>query len=173
MTSTLYRHFDAGGVLLYVGVALSPTYRLSQHRDNSHWFDKIACVEIEQFADRQAALSAERHAIVAENPLHNKRRPRVDEKNRVTERQGPEESRDDLVRQIVRFDPIYRIDEAARILKIGHTAVKRLIEAGAIGSIVLDNGRYKRVAITGWQLLEYLEAKMAEGIAERDTQTAA
>jgi hypothetical protein len=44
MKTSLYRHFDADGVLLYVGVSLWAVSRLTQHRHGSRWFHKIANV---------------------------------------------------------------------------------------------------------------------------------
>lgn len=76
MTSTaLYRHFDAGGQLLYVGISLNAVQRLAQHRDTAHWFARLARVEVEWHVDREAALRAEACAIAAEAPLHNRWRP--------------------------------------------------------------------------------------------------
>jgi hypothetical protein len=73
--TSLYRHFDADGRLLYVGVALSATYRLSQHRLDSHWFHSIARVDLEHHRSRAHALYAEAIAIREEKPLHNRMRP--------------------------------------------------------------------------------------------------
>ena len=69
--SQLYRHFDANGVLLYVGVSLSALGRLAQHKDSSHWFPEIKSVQIELFSNRKEALAAEREAIFKERPRHN------------------------------------------------------------------------------------------------------
>lgn len=71
----LYRHFDSEGALLYVGISLSPTYRLSQHRLTASWFDDIATVTIEDYPSRSAALEAEARAIHAEHPIYNRMRP--------------------------------------------------------------------------------------------------
>ena len=71
MGQHLYRHFDASGALLYVGVSLSAVQRLAQHKNCSHWFEQIARVEIETFTDRQQALDAERKAVATEKPRHN------------------------------------------------------------------------------------------------------
>ena len=68
----LYRHFAADGVLLYVGISLSPTYRLAQHRASSDWFGQIARVEIESFSSKEEALAAERMAIASEKPRYNR-----------------------------------------------------------------------------------------------------
>lgn len=67
----LYRHFDGDGRLLYVGIAISSTVRLSGHRTSAHWFDQITRIEIERFPTRKAAMEAEMLAIGREKPLHN------------------------------------------------------------------------------------------------------
>jgi excinuclease UvrABC nuclease subunit len=69
--SNLYRHFDKDNRLLYVGVSLSVTQRLAQHRSHAHWFSQITRVEVEQFLTRQEAIVAERAAIKNERPLFN------------------------------------------------------------------------------------------------------
>jgi hypothetical protein len=66
----LYRHFDAEGRLLYVGISLSAVHRLAQHRASA-WFASIATVTIETFPSRAGAAEAERLAIQTEGPLHN------------------------------------------------------------------------------------------------------
>jgi excinuclease UvrABC nuclease subunit len=71
MRTALYRHFDAAGVLLYVGISLSAVQRLGQHRQTSGWYTDIASVTIEWLHDRAAALTAEANAIAVESPLHN------------------------------------------------------------------------------------------------------
>jgi transcriptional regulator with XRE-family HTH domain len=69
--TTLYRHFDAAGRLLYVGVALGPVARLQQHASQSSWVRDIARMTIERFPTRTAAEQAERDAIRVEQPVHN------------------------------------------------------------------------------------------------------
>jgi predicted GIY-YIG superfamily endonuclease len=68
----LYRHFDADGVLLYIGISISAVSRLATHRCQSGWYNDITRVEIETFDTREDALAAEEAAIRAEKPLHNK-----------------------------------------------------------------------------------------------------
>ena len=69
--TALYRHFDAEGILLYIGIALSPVQRLRKHRDESTWFDRIASITIERFPTREEAKQAESVAIKSERPLFN------------------------------------------------------------------------------------------------------
>lgn len=70
MRTALYRHFDADGVLLYVGISLSAVQRLSQHR-KAPWFHDIDKVEVEWFDMRAAAEAAEIEAIRSEKPVFN------------------------------------------------------------------------------------------------------
>lgn len=67
----LYRHFDAGGQLLYIGISLGALDRLRQHAQKSPWIASIVRVEIVTFPTRAEAESAERDAIKTERPLHN------------------------------------------------------------------------------------------------------
>ena len=67
----LYRHFDADGRLLYVGVSLCALMRLRQHQGSSHWAGSIASITIEKFPDRHSASAAEMRAIEWEKPAHN------------------------------------------------------------------------------------------------------
>lgn len=67
----LYRHFDADGRLLYVGIAWCTTERLMGHKSGSHWFGQITRIEIERFPTRRGALDAETTAITNENPVFN------------------------------------------------------------------------------------------------------
>jgi hypothetical protein len=70
MRTALYRHFDADGRLLYVGISMRPFQRLYNH-DRSHWSQDIATVRIEWFDARKDALQAELRAITTESPAHN------------------------------------------------------------------------------------------------------
>lgn len=71
----LYRHFDRDDILLYVGISLSAVTRLSQHKNQSPWYDYISKITIENHLTKQDARTAEKKAIIKENPLYNKRIP--------------------------------------------------------------------------------------------------
>lgn len=71
--TSLYRHFDADGVLLYVGISIDHISRLLQHRYGSDWFYDIASVTIEHFDTPEEAVEAENLAIVGEKPVYNKK----------------------------------------------------------------------------------------------------
>lgn len=70
--TSLYRHFDKRGRLLYVGVSHSFMGRLARHKQNSHWYWDIQRVEVVHYPDRNTALRAEARAIRTESPMHNK-----------------------------------------------------------------------------------------------------
>lgn len=77
-SSAVYRIYDTAGRLLYVGISTNPEGRLAQHRCRQPWGRDVAAVEVAWFADREAAKSAEAHAIRDENPLYNLTRPRLE-----------------------------------------------------------------------------------------------
>lgn len=69
--AALYRHFDANGRLLYVGVSFEPTRRAADHSRNSGWSDRSSRIEMEWFDSRREAEAAERAAIRDEHPEFN------------------------------------------------------------------------------------------------------
>ncbi len=149
----LYRHFDKDGTLLYVGVSINALNRLAQHKEASHWFIEITSVKIEQFQSREEVLRAEREAITNENPLHNLKRPKKREVVDAESTSAKGESRSDLIKRIVQFNPMYSLQEAAGVLNVGLTAIKRWIASGQLGYVIAGN----RHRITGWQLIEFIE----------------
>ena len=66
----MYRLYDAGGTLLYVGSAYDPEERCKSHR-RTPWWPQVARRTEEWFNHRNAAYAAEMRAIAAERPLHN------------------------------------------------------------------------------------------------------
>ena len=72
MTKTaLYRHFDASGALLYVGITCDLARRDKAHRDNAAWHNEVCTTTVQWFYDRISALSGETLAIQSEAPTHN------------------------------------------------------------------------------------------------------
>lgn len=67
----LYRLHNADGALLYVGITSTVTERMATHERTKPWWSEVASIDIEYFATRQAALAAERAAIVSEQPRYN------------------------------------------------------------------------------------------------------
>lgn len=67
----LYRHYNATGELLYVGISLSATYRLNQHKSTAQWVNEAIRMETEWFDTRKEAEAAETIAIKTERPKFN------------------------------------------------------------------------------------------------------
>jgi excinuclease UvrABC nuclease subunit len=97
----LYRHFDADGTLLYVGISVSVLRRLAQHVRGSHWTDKIASITIERFASEREAAKAEEAAIRSEKPLHNVRMSE-------TPRTWPEFTEEESAREMAKLEDYLR-----------------------------------------------------------------
>lgn len=150
---SLYRHFDADGKLLYVGVSLSSVKRLMEHRSSSHWFPDISTVTIEKFPSREEVLQAERRAILEENPIHNIKRPSHKDIKRGERERNSHESSAELTRRITKFNPLYSVGDVAGLFGIGQQAVRQLIADDKLGSIKVG----MRQKVTGWQLISYLE----------------
>lgn len=70
--TALYRHYDAEGELLYVGITVDPEKRFKVHARDSHWTDRAVSFTGEWFDSWQAAKIAETLAIRHERPLFNK-----------------------------------------------------------------------------------------------------
>lgn len=75
--SCVYRLFDIGGNLLYVGMTTNPASRLPSHKRKA-WGHLIASHTEEWHPNRRDALAAERSAIHHENPTHNLVRPHLE-----------------------------------------------------------------------------------------------
>jgi hypothetical protein len=69
----LYRFFDAGGALLYVGITVDIGNRWPRHADDKPWWYEVARTTVEHHPSRPAALAAEKAAIEAEGPRYNVR----------------------------------------------------------------------------------------------------
>ena len=164
--TALYRHFDAGGELLYVGISLSPAYRLSQHRDASHWFPRVATVTIEWLPSRDEALRAERAAIQSEHPQCNIVHMRPVSARDAYLAELAEESCAELTMKVTRFQPSYSIAEAATTLGMSPASVRW---AMAAGDIPYYPSAAKGVSISGWSLIAYMEALQAGAARMRPT----
>jgi hypothetical protein len=68
----LYRHYDADGRLLHVGISLSAFARLKQHKAGAQWVGNAVTMHTVTHSNRAAAREAEIEAIRSENPLWNK-----------------------------------------------------------------------------------------------------
>ena len=79
----IYRHYDKSGILLYVGISISHLARLSSHKKNAAWFDKIETIKIEKCESEELSILLEKLAIILEGPVFNKKRPSPEEANKI------------------------------------------------------------------------------------------
>lgn len=70
-THALYRFFDAGGDLLYVGITNDPGRRWGRHANDKPWWHEVDRIELERYPSREDVLAAERKAIREEGPRYN------------------------------------------------------------------------------------------------------
>lgn len=68
--TALYRLYDAGDELLYVGIADDPKIRFRRHRDEKPWWPQVAMKDIEWLADRETAQAEELRVIEGEMPRY-------------------------------------------------------------------------------------------------------
>lgn len=80
MTATVYRVYDQGDCLLYVGSTGNLSARLFVHRRESAWWPAAARMSITHHFDLDAARIAERMAIASESPLFNLRTTAADQR---------------------------------------------------------------------------------------------
>jgi excinuclease ABC subunit C len=73
----LYRLYDAAGALLYIGRTRNLLDRVEQHARQHAWGAEIASVTAQLYASEAEVKRAEPAAIAAENPRHNRVRPRA------------------------------------------------------------------------------------------------
>lgn len=68
---TLYKLRSSSGELLYVGLSLNVGARLTQHKQSKDWWHAVARVDLQHYATRLEALTAEERSIRMERPTHN------------------------------------------------------------------------------------------------------
>lgn len=68
----LYRHFDADGALLYVGISVDPVARAKSHQAGSPWWEFVSSSDVDWYLTEVDAAAAERRAIAEEAPIFNK-----------------------------------------------------------------------------------------------------
>ena len=67
----VYRCFDSGDRLVYVGCTVAPPKRMENHKATAWWWPQVAYVRNLVFSDRDVALAKEREAIRCELPIAN------------------------------------------------------------------------------------------------------
>lgn len=69
--TALYRMFDAGEALLYIGISKDFGSRWKQHAKQQSWWGDVESQTIKWHPSRELAKAAETAAIAAEGPIHN------------------------------------------------------------------------------------------------------
>ena len=72
MKTALYRHFDADGTLLYVGISNTVFQRTATHLHTAEWAAQIDTIKVQWFDTRDEAAQVEAEAVVSERPLFNR-----------------------------------------------------------------------------------------------------
>lgn len=72
-THVLYRLFDAGGALLYIGITNDLRMRFGAHASTQPWWYEVVDCRTEFVSSRAALEAAEAIAIQTEQPKYNKR----------------------------------------------------------------------------------------------------
>lgn len=159
--TALYRHFDSAGRLLYVGISLSAINRLWQHERHSNWFAAVAMVRIEWLESRELALQAERLAVIKERPAHNIQHKAGKLTHREVLAMAAQRSRAHLTGRVVAYKPLYTLEEVAAELRVSMSIIRREIAEGRLACVeILAKTRTHRM-VTGWQLIDYIEAMQA------------
>lgn len=69
----LYRMYDRGNRLLYVGISFNAGTRATQHATDKPWWPHVATITVEHLScPWDEALAIEKRTIHAERPIHNK-----------------------------------------------------------------------------------------------------
>lgn len=90
----LYRHYDAGGVLLYVGISEGLMDRTIRHARTSDWARFAERAEADWHGSRELAAAAERRAIRDEVPVFNRQHAVGDVDRRIADYIEAVEARD-------------------------------------------------------------------------------
>lgn len=116
----LYRHFNAAGALLYVGVTFNPLRRDRDHASFSKWYNLVASTTLEVHPSREAGADAEENAIAKERPLFN---------IKISDRRKESGTQETLVMSFrVTLIEAEALDRAARKLHISRSEMlKRLL----------------------------------------------
>jgi len=100
--TALYRAFDSGGLLLYVGISKNFGVRWRHHAKNQPWWDEVQRLTVDLCASRSEAMAAELAAIRTEGPKYN------------IAHVAPDVSLDELLS----FPVTFGLPEAARVLGV-------------------------------------------------------
>lgn len=158
--SRLYRYFNAEDELLYIGISLCAFTRLRQHIGIDEWAGQITKVTIEHFANRSAALQAERKAIREEKPKYNiyhKNSKPTKEEQQEEELTKFEQAKDNIINYVVKLKPLYRVNTLHDELKISRFLIRKAINADELQTVQIKAKKNYTEYVTGWQIIDWIE----------------
>jgi len=137
----LYRHFNARGELLYVGISLDAIARSAAHARSARWWDEVAQIRIASYPSQEAAAEAEWVAICVESPRYNLRRRR----QAVSTMRGTRRRAPTALTGPVEVDPcaaIFPIRRAAAILGCETSLLLGMCSRGELGTKLFGRGHW-------------------------------
>src|SRR5690606_19885778 len=69
--TAVYRHYDASGLLLYIGMTCDQSVRESMHGTSSPWWIHVRHSEMTWYATRSKGTEAEKSLIIELEPMFN------------------------------------------------------------------------------------------------------
>jgi predicted GIY-YIG superfamily endonuclease len=127
--TSVYRLYDATGVLLYVGVSSNLVSRLAAHASEKHWWPQVAKKTVVTYGSRGEALMEEDRAIRTESPVHNVAGRR--------EKLRPEEKIASLKRRVAAPQESFRFDGEFLASIDAFAAKHELSRHDAVGVLLL------------------------------------
>lgn len=97
---TLYRFFDGGGTLLYVGRTVDARSRFRSHERSKEWFDRVARIDREVFSSAESLAAAEVVVIKTEHPAHNVQHSARPKTDAAPNEAGQDQHEDRVLRRI-------------------------------------------------------------------------
>jgi predicted GIY-YIG superfamily endonuclease len=158
---TLYRHWDAEGNLLYVGVSSRISQRIKEHSKHSKWWLDVASITLEHFETREDVIAAEINAIEKEKPKHNIKHTKKQLKEKKERLVQIETRHDNFTARFVEIPYLLPVSQWATCLGIGRIYIDRAIKQKQLAAIDIGitAGRLRkpRLYCTGWQIIDWLE----------------
>jgi hypothetical protein len=139
--TALYRWYDASGDLLYIGISVQPWARAGHHVITQDWAEQMAVCVVEWHQDRAAAEAAERAAIKAERPRHNKTHAVTEERPAAPVQPLPSASDESPSLQPTEARRYYLEQAGLDDQEVSVRQWYRWLDAGKVPSVVLLSGR--------------------------------
>lgn len=146
----VYRLYDVGGKLLYVGISYDAIFRAEQHSKGKKWWSDVAKIDIKRHSTRDAAIDEEERAIRDENPTYNVMCRKKGEpacSDRWEPRSQPNVQHADAP------DRLLKLKEVQHLSAMGKSSIYRNIAAGIFPKpVALGSGsvRWRESTILQW-----------------------